>query len=112
MTAGWTLVVLVAATLLRLREAAARPDAEARALRLRGTQALAAGRHDDALSALDAALERAPDDFNAHYARSQALTALARHADALAALERTLELKPTFASARVAHADALLVRDG
>src|SRR5262249_61747984 len=52
------------------------------------------GRPDDALRALERAVELSPNDADLHHACSSVLERFGRRADALAAFERALELDP------------------
>ena len=58
------------------------------------------GQPEEALTVLDAELQRFPDHLPAHYNRASVLNGLGRLSDCAAALERLLALDPGYAPAR------------
>ena len=60
----------------------------------RGVELLEAGKHGEALAALDETLAVNPDHAEAHYHRGVALRRLDRKKEALAAYDRAIALRP------------------
>ncbi|KAF1036847.1 MAG: Beta-barrel assembly-enhancing protease [Herbaspirillum frisingense] len=73
------------------------------AIALRG-----AGRHREALAALDQALALDPGFIPIHLQRADLLTETGDHLGAVAACEACLDIAPAFGDARVAHREALV----
>jgi tetratricopeptide (TPR) repeat protein len=75
--------------------------------RLGAALLFAAGRLDEAVTALRAAVLLRPDYGEAHGALGVALNALGRHAEAVAALEEAVRLDPTYLEGRPASREVL-----
>ena len=65
------------------------------------------GRHEEALAALDRAVELLPDNGGTHSNRGKVLNALGRHAEALGALDRAVALAPDNGVAHSNRGDTL-----
>lgn len=68
-----------------------------------------AGRHDEALGLLDAAVEHDPDHLAAWYNRAAVLNELDRHQDCLNCLDHALRIDPQFEPAKVSRQRLLSV---
>ena len=66
-----------------------------------------AGQHEEALDALERAIQLRPDFPEAHYNRGMALKQLGRYQEALEALERAIQLRPDFSEAHYYRGAAL-----
>ena len=86
-------------------DVAGTPDAAA--LSVRGNVLRDLGRFDEALAALDATIQRFPENVVARNARAEVLRDLGRFDEALAALDATIERFPENVVARNARAEVL-----